>query len=111
MQRSARRSAERIASRVTSARSAHDQIADDPGDQRENDRSHDGGTCEPLQLTRIEPAAGVPDQVTDAAECMMCQPPRAPEQYEAADEGAEEPLHVRVCGRSGGGGEQPPGDE
>src|SRR6478672_10512557 len=92
--RSAPLSADCIASRVPSRRSVHNQITDDPNDQRQHDRSNDGRACEPLKFGRIKPTPRVPDQMPDAAERVMDQAPGVAKQNEPPDEASEEPLHV-----------------
>src|SRR5215471_9695862 len=55
--------------------SADEEITRDPEHGRARDRCEQGRRGEPLALARPETAAGVPDEMTDAAEGVMEQGP------------------------------------
>src|SRR4051812_40524518 len=96
---------------VASPRSAHDQIAENPHEEREGDRAADGGPREPVDLAIAEAVTGVPHQMADATKCVVDQGPRVAEQDHTPDEAGVEPLYVRVYARARRGGDQPPGNK
>ena len=77
----------------------------------QDDRANDGRGGKPLALLRAEAAAGIPDQVADAAERVMDQGPGVAEQDQPADQRAGKPFEARVAGGPGRGGHQPPGQQ
>src|SRR5438552_6421703 len=91
--------------------SADEEITRDPEHDRARDRCEQGRRGEPLALARPEAAAGVPDEMADAAEGVMEQGPGKAQEDEAAEPGPHEPLDVGVSVRPGRGRDEPPGDD
>src|SRR5690606_40537769 len=62
-----------------------------PNEQRQRDRSDNRAPAQHIDRLQVESAAGIPDQMPDAAERVMNQGPRVPEEHELSDDAAEEP--------------------
>src|SRR5215470_3990275 len=101
----------RIVMTTSSSLTAHHQVADDPQQQGEHDRSEQRGARQPFALVGAEAIAQIPDQVANPAKHVMDERPGVAKQQEPTNQAADKILECRVGGWPGGGGNQPPGKQ
>src|SRR5262249_22501152 len=93
------------------SRRAPQPVTRDPDEEREHCRADDRAPGKELDARLVEPAAGVPDEVPDAAEHVVDQGPAEHEQHEAADDRSKEAIDCGERLRARANRDQPPGKE